>query len=78
MKPKINDKGEFVMFPDDLGTSEKVRILYPATIQKVKDMLRVSGGVQTAIKAISGYKLTKEEKQAVLFLGSGNRLVRPF
>lgn len=72
----INDKGEAILSLTGLGRLETVKLKYPATIEHVKKTLKT--GVQNAIKQVAGYKLTKDEKQDILFVASGFRLVRPF
>ena len=72
----INDKGEAILSLTGLGRLETVKLKYPATIEHVKQTLKT--GVQTAIRQLAGYKLTKDEKQDILFIASGFRLVRPF
>jgi len=74
----FDDKGEQVMIPDDLGSLDRAKILFPATVKTIKNKLKSKEGVLATIKDISGYKMTKEEKRAVLFIASGFRLIRQF
>lgn len=75
MTIQTNDKGEDVMTPDT--GLDRVRMLWPATIQKVKELLK-SAGTLKAIDTVKGFKMSAEDKKAVLFISSGFRLIRKF
>jgi len=77
MKKLFDDSGQQVMIPDDLEILSRTRILFPATLATIKSVIK-NNGVQDAIRRISGYKMTPEQKGAVLFIASGSRLVRKF
>ncbi len=72
----INDKGEVILDLAGLDRLDTVKLKYPATIEHVQKTLKT--GVQNAIKQVAGYKLTKQEKQDIIYIASGFRLVRPF
>lgn len=75
MTIQTNDKGENVMVPD--AGLDRVRLLWPATIQTVKESIK-SSGILKAIDRVKKLKLSAKDKGAVLFLASGNRLTRKF
>jgi hypothetical protein len=70
-----NDKGERVMVPDT--GLDRIRLLWPATIQTVKESIK-SNGVLRTIEAIKKFKISALDKGAILFVASGYRLTRKF